>query len=155
MLDILLKIAPGIISAIIASYLSTKWTLKKFYSEKWWERKSIAYSELIDALYESLQFFEIYKKDYGQGTGLSDKQETELHEKYNQAYWKIKRATDIGAFVISQETQLILKELSERPILKWDENPKFEIYEEEYDAHRNALEKIVESAKRDLKVNEI
>ena len=78
-----------------------------------------------------------------------------MHEKYNQAYWKIKRATDIGAFVISQETQLILKELSERPRLKWDENPKFEIYEEEYDAHHIALEKIVESAKRDLKANKI
>ncbi|MGM0582945.1 MAG: hypothetical protein ACQETL_19870 [Bacteroidota bacterium] len=148
--DILSKILPGLIIAIFASFLSTKWSLKKFYSEKWWERKSIAYSELIESLYEVLQFFEIHKKDFGQGTGLTTKQESNLQEKYNQAHLKIKKASDIGSFVVSKKTQLILKELFERPKLNRNQNPIFEIYEEKYEAHQNALELIVIEAKKDL-----
>lgn len=98
MIDFLLKALPGIVSAIIASYLAANWSLRKFYSEKWWERKERAYTEIIDALYDLLQYCEIQKEDYGRGTGYSDVKVKELEERYSQAFWKIKKATDIGAF---------------------------------------------------------
>jgi hypothetical protein len=111
MIDFLLKALPGIISAIIASYLATRWSLRKFYSEKWWERKERAYAEIIDALYDLLQYCEIQKEDYGGGTSYSDDKMKELGERYSQALWKIKKATDIGAFVVSPEAESILREL--------------------------------------------
>ena len=148
--EFLLKIFPGIITAIFASYLAAKWSLKKFYSEKWWERKERAYAEIIDALYDLVQYCEIKKEDYGQGTGYSEKKETEFRERYDQAYWKIKKATDIGTFVVSPKAESILMELRNRPRLNWDENPPFDIYEEDYRSHRDALNKIVQVAKYDL-----
>ena len=64
MIDIIIKIVPGIIIAIftssITAYLTAKWSLKRFYSEKWWERKEKAYSEIIDALYDLLQYLYPY-----------------------------------------------------------------------------------------------
>jgi hypothetical protein len=146
----LINIAPGIISAIIGSYLAAKWSLKKFYSEKWWDRKDQAYTEIIGALYDVIQYCEILKEDYGQGTGYSKEKQSELAANYTAAYWKIKRATDIGAFVISESAQEILKELSERPRLEWEENPPWEIYEADYEAHQKALSRIVKIAKADL-----
>ena len=151
--EFLLKILPGIIIAIFASYLAAKWSLKKFYSEKWWERKEIAYAEIIDALYDLIQYCEIQKDDYGQGTGYSEERENEFRERYNQAYWKIKKVTDIGAFVVSNKAQSILMELRDHPRLDWNENPPFDIYAEDYKYYRDALNKIVQVAKNDLNAN--
>ena len=153
MLDIFLKILPGIITAIIASYLAAKWSMRKFYSEKWWERKEKAYTEIIDSLYDLLRYCEIQKEDYGQGTGYSEDRMKELGERYSQAYWKIKKATDIGAFVVSPEAERALKELRKRPRLNWNENPLWDVYEKDYRYYRDALEKIVDIARKDLKAS--
>jgi len=150
MMEFILKALPGVITAVFASYLAAKWSLKRFYSEKLWERKEHAYVEIIDALYDLLQYCEIQKGDYGQGTGYSKENEDELRESYNQAYWKIKKATDIGAFVVSPQAETVLKELRERPRLEWEENPIFEIYEQDYNYYKDALTTIVRLAKQDL-----
>jgi hypothetical protein len=151
MTEFLVKALPGIISAIVASYLAARWSLRRFYSEKWWERKENAYAEIIDALYDILQYCEIQKEDYGGGTGYSENKIKELAERYSQAFWKIKKATDIGAFVVSLEAENILKELHNRPRLEWDKNPPWDIYEQDYKYYRDALTRIVDVAKRDLK----
>jgi hypothetical protein len=151
--EIILKILPGVITAIIASYLAAKWSMRKFYSEKWWERKERAYTEIIDALYDLLRYCEIQKEDYGQGTGYSKDRMKELGERHSQAFWKIKKATDIGAFVVSSEAERTLKKLRERPQLDWNENPPWEIYEQDYGYYRDTLEKVVDIAKKDLKAS--
>ncbi|GAG81179.1 unnamed protein product, partial [marine sediment metagenome] len=51
------------ISILIVACKTVKWSLKQFYSEKWWERKERAYTEIIDALYDLLQYCEIQKED--------------------------------------------------------------------------------------------
>jgi hypothetical protein len=122
----------------------------KFKKEKQWERKEKAYTEIIDSLYDLLQHCEIHKEDYGQGTGYSESKEQELGKKFNQAFWKIKKATDIGAFVISHEADKVLTELKEREKLNWNENPSFDVYEHEYQHYQAALNKIVKIAKAEL-----
>ena len=62
MVEFLLKTLPGIIAAVLASHLAAKWSLRKFYSEKWWLRKENAYVEIIDALYDLVQYCEIKEK---------------------------------------------------------------------------------------------
>ncbi len=150
MFDFLLKILPGIISAVLASYLAARWSMRKFYSEQWWQRKERAYIEIIDALYDLIQHCEIQKKDYGEGTGYSQEKESEFREKHIQALWKIKKTTDIGGFVISSKAAGILKELRDQPRLDWNGSQVWELYEQDYDYYRDALNKIVSAAKEDL-----
>ncbi|MBY6209376.1 MULTISPECIES: hypothetical protein [Halomonas] len=149
-MDLLIKVLPGMVAAVLGSFLAAKWSMKKFYSEKWWDRKEHAYVEIVDALYDVLRYCEIKKEDYGQGTGYSSDTESELSSRHAAAYWKIKRATDVGAFVISEEAQNVLRELRDRPRLRWDDNPDWDIYEADYEAHRDALQQIVELARKDL-----
>ncbi len=153
MFDFLLKIFPGIITAVLASYLAARWSMRKFYSEQWWQRKERAYVEIIDNLYALIQYCEIQKKDYGAGTSHSEEKESVFREKYSQALWEIKKTTDIGGFVISSKAAGILKELRDRPRLDWNENPLWELYEQDYDYYRDALNKIVSAAKEDLNAN--
>ena len=150
--DVLIKFLPGIISAIIASYLSAKWSLRKIYSEKWWERKERAYSDIITSLYDIMIYYE-YKYDYYmQGLELLDEENREFKEKYKEANLKLKKVSSIGGFVISKDAADALYSLSARPNIEWGENPPWEIIVKEFDYHKIILDKIVAIANKDLKV---
>ena len=147
-IDFLIKITPGIVAAIVASRLA----VNKFYKEKSWERREKAYAEIINALYDLIKYFRIHKEDYGQGTGLSENKESELYAGYINASSSLGKATDIGSFYISEKANVILNELRNRELLDYREEPMFEIYESEYQAHQQALDKFLKVAKNDLKI---
>jgi hypothetical protein len=142
----------GIISSCIAAYLSSSWAVKKFYKEKRWERKNEAYEEIINALYNLLQYCEIEKKDYGQGSGYSDGKKKEIIDSFNQGYWTIKKISTLKQYFYSNDVCSILDKLNNREKLEWNENPSWEIYENEYIAYKNALDDIIKAAKRDLRI---
>lgn len=150
--DYLTKVSIGFIIAIVSSIITTKIALNKFYSEKWWARKEQAYIEIIDALYDLIQFCEIKKEDYGDGTNIHPDKMKEITQKYTEGYWKIKKSTDIGSFVISEEAKTVLKNLRDKPKLDWNTNPSFEIFEADFNSYQEALERIVAVSKKDLKV---
>ncbi|CAB1275755.1 conserved protein of unknown function [Candidatus Nitrosacidococcus tergens] len=62
----------AIVSSCLSSYLTSIWTMKKFYTEKWWDRKALAYTEIINALYDMTQFYKVFKEDYGQQDFISE-----------------------------------------------------------------------------------
>ena len=146
--DFLIKIVPGIIAAFIASKLA----VDKFYREKKWERREKAYTEIIEALYNLIKYFRVQKEDYGQGTGLSEVRKHELYTKYVKASSSLAKATDIGSFYISEKASSILSELRNRERLSYQDGPRFEIFELEYQTHQQALDKFLEIAKKDLKL---
>ncbi len=150
--EYLAKASIGFIIAIVSSILTTKIALNKFYSEKWWTRKELAYIEIIDALYDLIQFCEIKKEDYGEGTNIHPDKMKEITQKYTEAYWKIKKSTDIGSFVISEGAKTALINLRDKPKLDWNTNPAFEIFEADYNFYKEALDKIVKASRKDLKV---
>jgi len=78
MKELLLNFLPGIIAAIVASYLAARWSLRKIYSEKWWERKEKAYSEIIGALSDIMQYSEFQRDNWECGLKLSEEKEKEL-----------------------------------------------------------------------------
>ena len=114
-------------------------------------RREVAYEEIIVALYDMIKYFRVHKEDYGQGTGLSEERERELLQKYIVASSSLSKATDIGAFYISQKAVDILHELRNREQLDYYNEPKFDFYEQEYKEHDKALKKFVDEAKQDLK----
>lgn len=148
MTDFLIKITPGIVAAIVASRLA----VNKFYKERNWDRKEKAYAEIINALYDMIKYFRIQKEDYGQGTGLSENKEAKLYADYVNAASSLSRATDIGSFYISSKANMVLVELRNRKLLDFREEPRFEIYESECQAHQLALDKFIGVAQKDLKI---
>ena len=96
-----------------------------------------------------LQYCEIRKEDYGEREE-SEKMK-ELGERYRDAYWKVKKATTIGAFSLSEKAAQVLKDLNDRPELEWGLNPSWEIYDHDYMFYSQALKKLIEAAKDDLK----
>ena len=100
-----------------------------------------------------MQYFEYHRAHEEWGRKLSEEREKEFEEKYNEAYWKLKQVTDIGGFVISKDAADVLKDLRGRPKLDWKENPPWEIYSQDYEYHKQALDKVVAIANKDLKAS--
>ena len=78
----------------------------------------------------------------------------ELAEKQNNAWWKLRRASAIGAFVISPKATEALKELLARSDPDWDGNPPWDVYEAEYLAFKKTLDVIRDIAMNDLKATD-
>lgn len=142
----------GFITTICAAFLSARWAVRRAYQERWWDRKEQAYREIVDALHDLLRYssFEADRDLNGDRGGHPKEKEFAL--RYSEAYWTVQRMTDIGPFVISQEAADILQKLRNRPKLEWGDGPAFELREQEASHYREALERIRECARKDLKV---
>nr|EKU8015373.1 hypothetical protein [Acinetobacter baumannii] len=144
-------IVSGTVIAIVSSYLTSIWTMKKFYTEKWWDRKEQAYTEIINALYDMIQFYKVYKEDYGQDDFISDERATDLRQKYSDGIRKLYRATDLATLYVSEEAVNVLVKLRNREILDQRSNPLWEVYELEYKYYNQSLTQLLIIAKKDLK----
>ncbi len=149
--EFILASLPGIVTAILAAFISSRWAFRQLLADKWWDRKEKAYSDIIDALYDLVQYTEIRKDDYGDGAGYSEQRLSELGDRYSAAIWKVKRATAIGAFLISDESAAILDELHTRSSLDWNDNPPWEVYEHDYRGYQDALKRFRHAARDDLR----
>lgn len=56
--QIFLNSAVGIITGGIAAAITARFTINRFYKEKWWERKHHAYNALIESLIETKYIYE-------------------------------------------------------------------------------------------------
>ena len=139
-------------TAVGAAYLSARWTTARAFEQRWWERKERAYSEIVEALYDAILYFDHTAAEYMTMKDEEDPKMAEFRARYSEAHLKIQRLTDIGAFVISDESANVLLDLRKRPKLEWNENPPWEVYEEESKHFRETLSAIKRSAKRDLKI---
>jgi hypothetical protein len=148
----LLKTFLQCVSAILAVFFSAWLALKMHYKKTWWEKKAQAYAEIIDALHDIVRYLEMTADEDMRNDEHEHPKKKEFESKYNEAYWKVQKVTDVGAFIISKESADILNKLRDRPRLKWEENPLFEIYGEEAKHYRAALSEIRERAKKELRV---
>lgn len=150
-LQILVPSAIGLLTTILAAYLSARWAVRQAFQQRWWERKESAYTDIIESLHDLLRYSSLCANDYERG-GADHPKEKEFQERYSEAYWKIQRMTDIGAFVISDEAADILQKLRNKPELNWEENPPWDIYEADCKHYREALDGMRQCAKKDLKI---
>ncbi len=151
-LKILIPSIVGIVTTIGAAFLSARWATKKAFQERWWERKEKAYAEIVESLHDLIRYSSICAEEYLTSREEDHPRKKEFGDRYSEAYWKIQRATDIGAFVISKQAASILADLRKKPKLDWNENPPWEIYEADCDHYSQALARIRRCAIKDLKI---
>ena len=125
--------------------------MRKFYTEKWWDRKEKAYTEIINSLYDIVHFYEVFKEDYGQNDFISEQRSQELHQQHNKGFWTVRRATDLATLYVSNDAVKVLQTLRKRETLDYENNPLWDVYEDEHIHHKEALEKLVKIATNDLK----
>ena len=93
----------GLAIAVVSARVTVGFALKRFYSEKGWERKDKAYTKIIEAVH--------YIRDHADhnytfsmlNNDMPEEGEKELEKEMTTAIAELRKQLDIGTFVISDE----------------------------------------------------
>lgn len=108
MLELFLKAISAIIIASASSWITVHLSRNKFRSERWWERKVLAYERVIDAFHSSKKFYSEHIRAEELQLEMDDERRAELKDMARKARDDILRASDIGSFILSENALSIL-----------------------------------------------
>jgi hypothetical protein len=163
-MDILFNLLVSLVVAIVTAYFTVKFSLKQFYSQKWWEKKSDAYSKIIEQLSFILYYFGQVWDSYALVNGPSQSKLLELSIKYHDALDSLKQSVLSAGFIITEESSKELEDLikklddieEEWVIEEWQnrlEGTVHEPFDQQYNAIQKSIIKIKKIAARDLSKN--
>src|SRR5512140_1398437 len=107
----LLSFGGSVVVAIIVAVLAVHLALRRFYTEKWWERKIAAYTAIIEALHHVRNHADTNLTFSMLGRELPEQGEKELTEKLQGAMAELRKQLDIGNFVLSEEAVAAMNKL--------------------------------------------
>jgi len=114
-----LAFVASIIAIIVSAYNAR---FARFASERWWERKAEAYTRIIDALSDLVYYFQETYETVIEGIDKSEERKQEIHEHWKRGNLAVRKATNIGAFLISPEAENALKQYWQSPDEMHDPN---------------------------------
>lgn len=145
--EILKLLIVGLIAGLFAAYLST-W---RHRNEKWWELRANAYTTLIEALSDLNHYYEKNYKALIENRDLTDKYEEELGKFWDSGYHQVRKLSDTGVFLFSDEVNKALKEFIDLKNEK-DFGDYYFYIDSYYAGTQKCLKTVATSAKADLKV---
>lgn len=110
----------GLAISVATAYLTVRWSVKRFRSERWWELRVDAYSKVVDALFvhykgatDELEgwYAFIEGREDGQKQ-LTEEERSAWRARYKESSGQIEDAVLRGSFHLSEEAVELLKELS-------------------------------------------
>lgn len=137
------------IASLVAIY-NTRF--RRFAQERWWERKAKAYEDIIQALSDLVQYYRTLSEAEIGERSLSKESRKEINEHSRQGFNIIRKATDIGAFIISPEALRILQDYWKEGENKPDPQDWYGIFEYNFEKASNTLDKLTVFARKDLRV---
>ncbi|MDD5449581.1 MAG: hypothetical protein PHO42_03175 [Candidatus Omnitrophica bacterium] len=152
MINIIIEWTKPILISVLTAIITVKLSLKKFRSEKWWERKADTYSKIIEVIHQLKNYAEQKLKVEYKDIELSPQKEQELARQYEEAHKELIKALDIGSFIISEKALKVLETYQNRPRLSWEENALFDIIEQDIKHLKECLCDFKKAAKKDLKL---
>ncbi len=147
-------IAVTFLSVFLGVWLSIRYALKRFITEKWWERQAAAYEEVILAVYQGFIFFDEHLHACLQGRELDEGDDVSIRTKAKQADAAIATAKTIGLLKLSNRFLDRLRQLDKDTSRAGDrpgEVPSWVAYlEESHAAYSDCLADLQIIARKDL-----
>ncbi len=137
-------------SAIVGGVLTASLAHGRFKKEWWWQQKATAYSKLIFALHESLQFSEAHMNGFETGSEISTERDIELRGKSRQSAQMINQARDTGVFFLGDRAVERLRILADEQDKSKNTSSWFDHIESDYNATSSCLKDIMEIARTEL-----
>jgi len=149
LIALLTGLIPSLIVGVCTAIITVRLSLRRFHAERWWERKAEAYSRIVEALHNAMEYCSAMSDESLTGVEVNDDRKKQLDEAYDGAARELRKATGVGAYIISDEVAAVLAKLQSRPRLDWQNTARFEYYDHEYEGYKRALGDIRRLAKRD------
>lgn len=150
-LDLTGKIAPGVIAALVASWVTVRLALGRFKKEALWQRKLDAYTRILDALHVCRLRSEQLERELSEGSKLSSEQQKDMDQKYSSARSELQRVIDSGSLILPSKATALFAEVMRPRYIDWQEMPPHEFWESEEYQMKKALESLTTVGRADLK----
>ncbi|MGH2560414.1 MAG: hypothetical protein ACRDJH_15235 [Thermomicrobiales bacterium] len=121
-------------------------------SQRWWERKAVAYTEIVEAVWQRSEYAREYL-DYLYGPqqrSVDDK--AEKYRDMDKNRTNLRKVSDVGAFVISNEVAASLQRYFKAAQEMMRIEDPTEQVEADVEASHLCLQEVREAALRDLKI---
>jgi hypothetical protein len=110
-LPVLLNLGSSLIVAIVTAALTVRLALRRFYSEKWWERKAAAYTAIIEALHHVREHADTNLVFTKHDRELPTDGAARLEQNMQKAMAELRKHRDVGSLVVSQDAVAALNRL--------------------------------------------
>ncbi|HAS8420719.1 TPA: hypothetical protein I7738_21740 [Vibrio vulnificus] len=144
------QILVGITIASISAFVTVKLSLGRFRAEKVWERKLLAYENVIDAFHQIKKYYDEHYTFSIERTRMSEEQREDLSKAQTKGKADLSRAIDIGGLLLNSSAILVV----ESYLSDYHNCPVFDFYEEHLDYNwglaDKALKEFIVHAKSDL-----
>jgi hypothetical protein len=140
--------------ACIASIANTLFSIynNRFARERWWDRKSEAYTRIVSALSDLVDYYDQMVRFELGIIAMSDQHRKEITEHWRSARKEVVKASYMGAFIVSAETEVALQRFRQA-LNATDEIPDIvEAFDQDYGNAKECLKQVIACAKKDLKV---
>lgn len=150
------KVGVGIITGAVAAFLTAIITLKRFYHDKWWERKHQAYNDLVNNLFELQLFFrDARNRSRQERMGRSFSEDLDWERSVN-LHIAIQRQLALAPISLSKKTNDLVHDFFEKSHSQdwsmYNENmPSEVVYDEKVKLLKNVIHEITHDAKKELK----
>jgi hypothetical protein len=141
----------GAIIAIIASWVTVWLSLRRFYSEKWWEKKAEAYAAILEALHYMKRAFDEDFDAMIVGREVPEERKKQLNDKYREAYDELMKRTDVEQYVLSDEAVTELLSFQKAYSKAKDTHDFFDYIEGSLSTINDTMKRMRDIAKVDLK----
>ncbi len=145
-----LQAAIAVGGAFLAAHLATT----RFRGEKWWERKAIAYGELVDALHKMKWPPSEHMDAQIEGREIPQDESDKQWEEFKAARRNVWRIADGSSFLVSEQVLRAVQQM-ERDLGKATSAESwFEHVEAQYGAVEKCLSRIKEIGRAELGVKD-
>lgn len=103
------QIGVSIFSGAIAAFIATRLSLGKFYKEKWWEKRALAFNELINSVYI---INDVYKRALEECYAFTDGEALISKEEWSKSHdihGQFDKLSLIGPLTITTKASEMLK----------------------------------------------
>jgi hypothetical protein len=146
----LLNILAGVPVAVLTSWLTVRFSLGRFRSEKWFERRLDSYTKVIEALHFMNHCTETEMRAEVEGYEIDEKAKAELLASYAKGRSELRRLTDMGALIFSPEAVALLDTINSELLAASNAQSYWEHLDAEGAAIAKCLSALRPIAKRDL-----
>ena len=142
--------AVAILLAVFSAHLTVQFALKRFYTEKKWERKADTYANLLEALHQMKNYSEIHMKHEIRGIEPPEDQQRELAATFQRAHAEVLKRADVGTFAMSEEAVSAIRRLEKDLAESQNMHGWWAHLQLEHDAVEKCLASVQQIAKKDL-----
>ena len=142
-----------VLTSIITSTISVRWALKKYRSEKWWDKKLESYLQTVEAMNKIINYCDKYIAENCCGKEFSEEEMEQLNTDFSEGKKLLEKQINIGNLMLTKQAHRKILQL-DRFLYEFDLDRDLKQVGGLRDETDDCLSSFIELAKADLGMKE-